>query len=235
MWAILEQGLLTFYGLPLPHTLVELSTGLPSSVPEGVKFELHTLPVDEKAVVDGDGMTVYVSTIDPRESSLVPREVQVAAVRRAKARAQKDYTRADALHKKIIDQNYRVINVQNEEVLARKYRIRLRGIDAPENAMPYGQEAKQELAKLVRGKCLTVLVYEEDQYGRNVGDVYCNGIFAQEVMLKKGLAWHYTAYDHRPEFAYWEKQARAKRVGLWASSNPEEPWNWRRDRREGRN
>ena len=45
--------------------------------------------------------------------------------------------------------------------------------------MPYGQEAKEELAKLVRGKCLTVLVYGEDRYGRCVGDVYCNGIFAQ--------------------------------------------------------
>lgn len=100
--------------------------------------------------------------------------------------------------------------------------------------MPYGQEAKEELAKLVRGKCLKVLVYGEDRYGRCVGDVYCNGIFAQEVMLKKGLAWHYKAYDQRAELANWEKQARAKRIGLWASSNPEEPWNWRRDRREGR-
>lgn len=108
--------------------MVELSADLPlpSLLPEGVKFELHTLPVDEKAVPDGDGMTVYVSTADPRESSLVPREVQVAAVKRSRARAQKDYTRADAFHKKIIDQNYRVIHIQNEEVLARKYRIRLR-------------------------------------------------------------------------------------------------------------
>ncbi|KAJ8434440.1 hypothetical protein Cgig2_025410 [Carnegiea gigantea] len=197
------EGLLNFYGLPIPHTLVELSADLPlpSSLPEGVKFELHTLPVDEKAVPDGDGMTVYVSTADPRESSLVPRGVQVAAVKRLRARAQKDYTRADAFHKKIIDQNYRVIPIQNEEVLARKYRIRLRGIDAPECQMPYGQEAKEELAKLVRGKCLTVLVYGEDRYGRCVGDVYCNGIFAQEVMLKKGLAWHYKAYDQRAELA----------------------------------
>ena len=82
----------------------------------------------------------------------------------------------------------------------------------------------------------------------------------QELMLKKGMAWHYTAYDQRAELskvAYWffvllypiicdmksmswmlheqwEKNARAKRVGLWASSNPEEPWEWRKNRREGR-
>lgn len=228
------EGLLTFYGLPLPHTLVELSTGVPSSLPDGVKFEFHTLPVDVKAVADGDTITVYVRATDPRESSLVPKEVHVAAVQRSKARAERNYPKADALHKKIIDLNYRMINVQNEEVLARKYRIRLRGIDAPESAMPYGKQAKEELAQLVQGKCLRVLVYGDDRYGRCVGDIYCNGIFAQEMMLKKGLAWHYTAYDHRTELANWEKEARAKRVGLWASSNPEEPWNWRKDRREGR-
>ncbi|XP_010692905.2 staphylococcal-like nuclease CAN2 isoform X2 [Beta vulgaris subsp. vulgaris] len=217
------EGLLAFYALPLPHELVEPS-----------KYELHTLPVDVKAVADGDTITVYVSTTDPRESCSVPKEVHVAAIERSKARAEKNYPKADALHKKITDQNYRVLNIDNEEILAKKYRIRLRGIDAPESAMPYGKQAKEELANLVEGKSLRVLVYEEDRYGRYVGDVYCNGIFAQEMMLKKGFAWHYTAYDHRPELANWEKEARAKRVGLWASNNAEEPWEWRKNRREGR-
>ena len=45
--------------------------------------------------------------------------------------------------------------------------------------MPYGQEAKEELTKIVQGKCLRVLVFDEDRYGRCVGDVYCNGIFVQ--------------------------------------------------------
>ncbi|KAK9683668.1 hypothetical protein RND81_10G157700 [Saponaria officinalis] len=227
------EGLLAFYGLPHPDTLVEISSGAPSSLPDGVKYELHTLPVDVKAVADGDTVTVYISTTDPRESSSVPREVQVAAVERAKARAVRDYVKADALHKKITDQNYRVINVGNEEVLARKCRIRLRGIDAPESSMPYGKQAKEELANLLQGKCLRVLVYGDDRYGRCVADIYCNGVFAQEVMLKKGLAWHYAAYDRRAELANWEKEARAKRVGLWASRNPEEPWEWRKNKRNG--
>ncbi|XP_052201018.1 staphylococcal-like nuclease CAN2 isoform X2 [Diospyros lotus] len=194
------EGLLAFYGLPLPDSLVELSAGAPSSLPEGLKFELQTLPVDAKAVADGDTITVYVSTMDPRESSSVPSEVQIAAAERAKARSQRNYAKADALHKQIIDSGYRVLSIQNEEILARKYRIRLRGIDAPESAMPYGKEAKEELVKLVQGKCLTVLVFYEDRYGRSVGDVYCNGIFVQELLLKKGFAWHYKAYDQRPEF-----------------------------------
>ncbi|KAL5799694.1 hypothetical protein ACOSQ4_032578 [Xanthoceras sorbifolium] len=224
------EGFLAFYKLPLPDNLVELSTGVPTSLPEGVKFEMETLPiVDPRSVPDGDGLTVYVSTDDPRESSCVPREVQVAAVQRSQARAQRNYSRADALHQEIIDAGYRVIHLQNdEEVLARKYRIRLRGIDGPENAMPYGKEAKEALVKIVQGKCLRLLVYGEDQYGRYVADVYCNGKFVQALMLKKGLAWHYTAYDQRKEFAKWEKKARAKQIGLWASPNPEKPWEWRK-------
>lgn len=228
------EGLLAFYGLPLPHTLVDLTNGTPPPDPRGLKFELQTLPVDGKAVADGDTITVYVSTTDPRESSSVPRDVQVAAVQRSNARAVKNYAKADALHEQIVAAGYRVLMIQNEEVLARKYRIRLRGIDAPESAMPYGKEAKEELTKIVQGKCLRVLVFDEDRYRRCVGDVYCNGIFVQESMLKKGLAWHYTAYDRRPELDKWEKDARAKRLGLWASSNPEKPWEWRKDRREAR-
>ncbi|KAK4550959.1 hypothetical protein RGQ29_032661 [Quercus rubra] len=203
------EGLLAFYGLPLPHTLVQLTAGAPISLPAGVKYEFQTFPVDSRAIADGDGMTVYVSTTDPRESSCVPREVQVAAVQRSQARVEKNYTKADAIHEKIIESGYR-------------------GIDAPENAMPYGKEAKEELTKIVKGKCLRVLVYGEDQYGRCVADIYCDGKFVQELMLKKGFAWHYATYDQRPELARWEKEAQAKRVGLWASSNPEKPWEWRK-------
>ncbi|XP_073119077.1 staphylococcal-like nuclease CAN2 [Henckelia pumila] len=228
------EGFLTFYGLPLPHILVELTSVTPPPRPEGLKFELYTLPVDAKAVGDGDGMTVYVSTADPRESEIVPGEVQVAAVERSQARAQKNYVKADKLQKKISDLGYRVIHVQNQEVLARKYRIRLRGIDAPELGMDYGQRAKEELTNIVQGKCLRALVFGEDRYGRCVADVYCDGIFLQKSMLKKGLAWHYKAYDQRPLLAKWEKIARAKRMGLWASPDPEMPWDWRKNnRRQG--
>ncbi|ESQ52751.1 hypothetical protein EUTSA_v10016915mg [Eutrema salsugineum] len=225
------EGLLSFYGLPLPHTLVELSTEAPVSLPEGILFEFQTLPVDPKAVADGDTITVYVSTSEPVMSSSVPREVIVAAAQRAKAREKKDYTKADELHQKIIESGYRVLNIQNEEVLARKFRIRLRGIDAPESQMPFGKEAQEGLLKIVQWKSLKVLVYGEDQYGRCVADIYCNGVFVQEAMLKKGLAWHYVTYDKRMVLAKWEKEARQKRIGLWASSNPEKPWDWRRNRR----
>jgi cysteinyl-tRNA synthetase len=59
-------------------------------------------------VADGDGLTVYVSTADPRESSRVPSNVHIAAVHRAEARSRRNYEEADALHKQIIDAGYRL-------------------------------------------------------------------------------------------------------------------------------
>ncbi|XP_071706141.1 staphylococcal-like nuclease CAN2 isoform X2 [Rutidosis leptorrhynchoides] len=216
---------------PPPRSPEEISTFVVNTLKRHKKADVE---VDEKAVADGDTVTVYVSTLNPREAACVPNDVQAAAAERAKARAHKNYTKADALHKQIIDAGYRMLNIQNEEILARKYRIRLRGIDAPESAMPYGKEAKEELSKMVAGFSLRVLIFDEDRYGRCVGDIYCNGVFVQERMLKKGLVWHYGAYDKRPELEKWEQDARAKRVGLWASAHPEKPWEWRKNRRENR-
>lgn len=58
-----------------------------------------------------------------------------------------------------------------------------RGIDAPESQMPFGKEAQQGLLKIVGRKSLKVLVYGEDQYGRCVADLYCNGIFVQVIKV----------------------------------------------------
>jgi endonuclease YncB( thermonuclease family) len=57
--------------------------------------------------------------------------------------------------------------------------MQCRGIDAPENSMPYGKEAKEELLKLVQGRTLKISVYDTDRYGRLVGDIECNGVFVQ--------------------------------------------------------
>lgn len=60
-------------------------------------------------MADGDTVTVYVSTSDPRESSNVPGHVHSAAFERSEARARRDYVQADALHKHIIDSGYRFV------------------------------------------------------------------------------------------------------------------------------
>lgn len=242
------EGFLAFYGLPHPNgAAASAPAPAPAHAPapapaahptapthKPVKAELHTLPVDAKAVADGDTVTVYVDVSERGESGSVPADIKKAAAERTKARAARDYPTADALQKTIADAGYRQVpNAKGQEVLARKYRIRLSGIDAPESAMPYGKEAKEALLKLVEGKSLTVHVYDTDRYGRSVGDLHCGGVFVQEQMLKKGFAWHYAAYDKRPELAKWQSQAQAARKGLWASKKPQEPWEYRKAKRNG--
>ncbi|KAH9309809.1 hypothetical protein KI387_037720, partial [Taxus chinensis] len=197
------EGLLAFYGFPYPTASVQVPGQVQQRWPEGVKNELHTLQVDARAVADGDTITVYVDTKDSKESAEVPTSVQKAMIERREARSRRDYARGDALQNQITDAGYRVFDgaKSGDDVLARKYRIRLRGVDAPESKMPYGKEAKEALLNLVEGKHLRILVYEQDRYARSVGDVYCGNVFVQEVLLKKGWAWHYAQYDQRPEFA----------------------------------
>ncbi|KAF0920323.1 hypothetical protein E2562_034799 [Oryza meyeriana var. granulata] len=170
--------------------------------PQDIKYELHTLPVDAKAVTDGDTITVHVVMADHPGSFCVPQEVHRAVAGRAEALMAKNYQRADELQKIILDAGFRQLTSSTGgQVLVKKYRVRLRGIDAPESSMPYGREAKEELMMLVQGKRLRISVHGNDRYGRLVGDVDCNGVFVQEHMLKKGLAWHYIAYDQRQELA----------------------------------
>jgi len=52
-------------------------------------------------------------------------------------------------------------------------------VDAPEIRQPYGEEAKVLLRNLVKDQRLVIHVYNMDQFGRAVGDVYCNGVFIQ--------------------------------------------------------
>uniref|UniRef100_A0ACD5UFD9 Uncharacterized protein n=1 Tax=Avena sativa TaxID=4498 RepID=A0ACD5UFD9_AVESA len=109
------------------------------------------------------------------------------------------------------------------------YRIRMRGIDAPEMKMEHGVESRNELVKLIGGKCVKIDVYGTDQYGRHLGDIYCDGMFIQEELLKGGFAWYFRAGEERPQFARWEREAKEARRGLWSSDNPQKPWEWKRD------
>ncbi|KAI9070967.1 hypothetical protein K1719_047069 [Acacia pycnantha] len=133
------QECLSFFDHLRPHPIPYANYENPRSLlPEGVQLELHTLPVDARAVADGDTITVYVNALeDPTQISLIPPYVLEAHLRRNEAKATRNYAEADALQQIINNYGFREIKFDNEEVLVRKYRIRLRGTDAPESEMPY--------------------------------------------------------------------------------------------------
>lgn len=110
-----------------------------------------------------------------------------------------------------------------------QYKIRLTGIDAPESNQPFGTVSRQNLARLVFGKQVTIEYDDQDRYSRTLGKVLINGRDVNLAQVKDGLAWHYTYYqsDQSPAdriaYSRAEIQARQARLGLWADAHPIAP------------
>lgn len=118
-----------------------------------------------------------------------------------------------------------------------QHKVRLMGIDCPEKAQPFGQNAKQSLSDLVFGRSVNVEWQKLDRYERIVGKVVVRGQDANLEQVRRGLAWHYKKYEREQEpsdrvsYAEAEIEARIARRGLWADPESISPWDWRKSRR----
>ncbi len=74
-------------------------------------------------------------------------------------------------------------------------RIRLDGIDCPENGTDFSQRAKQFASDLVFGKQVRIEGKERDRYGRLVARVKVDGTDVSLALVEAGLAWHYKRYS----------------------------------------
>jgi endonuclease YncB( thermonuclease family) len=123
-----------------------------------------------------------------------------------------------------------------------QHRIRIAGIDAPEKGQPFGNASRKRMSELVARKEVRVEFNKHVRYGRFVGKVWVSPSDCPTCgkTLDVGLAqittrmtWWYRKYANeqspqdqgRYEFA--EKEAKAKRVGLWQDKNPQPPWCFR--------
>ena len=125
----------------------------------------------------------------------------------------------------------RVLDGDTIEILVQKkpIRIRLADIDCPEKDQPFGQVAKQFVLKIAAHKSVTVESKTKDRYGRIIGEIFLpNGDSLNQMLLRKGYAWHYKKYSKDKSLAELETQAHRKKIGLWQDNNPIPPWNWRR-------
>lgn len=117
-----------------------------------------------------------------------------------------------------------------------QYRIRLAGIDAPEKKQAFGASSRQSLSEMVFRKMVTVEYTKKDRYDRIVGKVVVNGVDTSLEQVKRGLAWHYKAYEReqsaldRVVYARAEDSARVRHDGLWQDPTPMPPWDFRRMR-----
>ncbi|MCH8040150.1 MAG: thermonuclease family protein [Nitrospinae bacterium] len=112
-------------------------------------------------------------------------------------------------------------------------RIRLNGIDCPEKRQAYGKAAKQFASRLVYGKTVTVTVFEQDRYGRTIGDVILpDGRVLNRELVKAGLAWWYRKYSDDTSLGHLEAEAREAKRGLWDDPDAIAPWEWRTGRKK---
>lgn len=119
-----------------------------------------------------------------------------------------------------------------------KHKVRLQGIDAPENGQPFGSVSKRSLSDMIHGKLVTVVYENKDQYGRWLGKVLIGKTDINLLQIEKGLAWHYRAYDRelsendRYLYRSTESHARSEGLGLWSEKYPMEPWKYRKSKKK---
>jgi hypothetical protein len=106
-----------------------------------------------------------------------------------------------------------------------KIGIRLAGIDCPELHQAYGQKAKQYASLLAFGKTAIVRVHGRDDKGRTLATIMVGSMNLNQELVEKGLAWAYLHYS--AQYVPQEKNARAKKIGLWSYNNPVPPWEFR--------
>ena len=115
-----------------------------------------------------------------------------------------------------------------------QHKIRLSGIDAPENGQAYGNRSKESLSDLVFSRSVTVETEKKDRYGRDVGKVLINGVDANLAQVQRGFAWHYKVYEReqsandRNLYDLAESEAKTAKRGLWQEADPLPPWDFRK-------
>ena len=128
--------------------------------------------------------------------------------------------------------SYHVIKVIDGDTIEVKskiqsFRVRLAGIDCPESSQPYGDSAKIKTGEICLNKTVRIEKTGSDKYGRTIAFVTIGKISLNKTLLASGLAWHYSYFDHSPEFTQIEMKAKINHLGLWRQSNPIEPCKYR--------
>ena len=109
-------------------------------------------------------------------------------------------------------------------------RVRLSGIDCPEQGQAFGDRAKQAASTLLFGRDVILQTHGQDKYGRTLADVLLrDGTNVNHELVKDGWCWWYRKYAPRDAvLEELEKAARDAKKGLWVDPAPVPPWEWRK-------
>eukprot|EP00181_Compsopogon_caeruleus_P006711 CAMPEP_0184678516 /NCGR_PEP_ID=MMETSP0312-20130426/1271_1 /TAXON_ID=31354 /ORGANISM="Compsopogon coeruleus, Strain SAG 36.94" /LENGTH=255 /DNA_ID=CAMNT_0027127323 /DNA_START=83 /DNA_END=850 /DNA_ORIENTATION=+ len=191
--------------------------------PEGVIRELKARCIK---VYDGDTITCVV---DIPEND-VPTKVRTLVLELKQAISDGNKSEASSINRQLKELGFSWEKASDK--IYRQFRVRVRGIDAPEASQSFGVVAANYTRALCGDRNVTLRIYTTDQYGRTVADVLTDeGKLLQHELLRAGMVWHYGRHDKRPDFHELEEEARRLRKGLWSEDNPIPPWDYRRKNR----
>ena len=114
--------------------------------------------------------------------------------------------------------------------------IRFFGVDSPEKEwpgrwpdQPFCHEASKFMSDLILNKVVMVRLNGDSTYSRDVGELFIDGKSASKELVRAGLGWWNKKYaPNYSELKKLENEARARKIGLWSTPNPEAPWHYRR-------
>ncbi|MEZ4269225.1 MAG: thermonuclease family protein [Myxococcota bacterium] len=130
----------------------------------------------------------------------------------------------------------KVLDGDTIDVLWRKTPVRVRflGIDTPEKAQAYGAKARDFVKRATRGGVVKVVGAANDGRKRRLAEIFsADGASLNRQLVAQGLAWHYAKYSDDATLAALEREARRKKLGLWADAEPVAPWDFRAAKRDG--
>jgi endonuclease YncB( thermonuclease family) len=149
------------------------------------------------------------------------------------------YVRADFTAKvqRVVDGD--TIHVKDET--GKKFKVRLTGIDAPEQNQPYGLASTYHLRGLLLNKFVLLeskpkkgKPYSVDRYKRVLAKIILDGRDVNLSQVLSGYAWHFKRYQKqqtpkdRELYSQAEIDAKKNELGLWGEKKPIAPWKWRK-------
>jgi micrococcal nuclease len=130
----------------------------------------------------------------------------------------------------------KIISVNDGDLMTalhdgREERLRLFGVDTPDEPQDFGKEAREFTSGLVLGKTVEVTPVGQDRHGNTIAIVSIGETTLNRELAGAGLAWVYSGACTRPECKGWkalEILARQRGLGLWSTTTPTPPWDYRR-------
>ncbi len=127
---------------------------------------------------------------------------------------------------KVVDGNTFHLEIEEDEYLV----VKLCGVDAPEIAQAYGEDALAFASQALLNKKVTVTITSRDRLGNYLGVVRIGKKkILNELLLEEGLGWRMEQCSDYPDWDQIMETSKIQGKGLWSQESPTPPWEYRRN------